>query len=219
MAAFERSIFLIAINKESYDIQLFHESRNTGRSRFVHIDDCFANSKIEGVIMEFGVYKGLTINYLAKTNTDSTIYGFDSFEGLPEKWEISHNSKFNKHHKGYFALEQLPEFEPNVKIFRGWFDQTISIWKTHYRNSKIKFLHIDSDLYSSAITVLFELNENIVPGSIIRFDDFYPWSKKKYDRWPEGEFKALYDWMQKFNREAKIIARTDHWGCSIIITQ
>ena len=35
--------------------------------------------------LEFGVASGRTINYISKFTTD-TVYGFDSFEGLPEKW-------------------------------------------------------------------------------------------------------------------------------------
>jgi hypothetical protein len=35
--------------------------------------------------LEFGVANGTTINYISKFTTDK-VYGFDSFEGLPEKW-------------------------------------------------------------------------------------------------------------------------------------
>ena len=35
--------------------------------------------------LEFGVASGRTINYIS-TFTNDTVYGFDSFEGLPEKW-------------------------------------------------------------------------------------------------------------------------------------
>lgn len=35
--------------------------------------------------LEFGVASGKTINYISKFTKDK-VYGFDSFEGLPEKW-------------------------------------------------------------------------------------------------------------------------------------
>jgi hypothetical protein len=35
--------------------------------------------------LEFGVASGNTINYISRFTQD-TVYGFDSFEGLPEKW-------------------------------------------------------------------------------------------------------------------------------------
>jgi hypothetical protein len=35
--------------------------------------------------LEFGVASGRTINYISNFTNDK-VYGFDSFEGLPEKW-------------------------------------------------------------------------------------------------------------------------------------
>lgn len=49
------------------------------------LDLAFSKCTIEGLIMEFGVYSGRTINHMANL-TNKTIYGFDSFEGLPEDW-------------------------------------------------------------------------------------------------------------------------------------
>lgn len=202
------------IDENNYNIDMFHNAKNTGRSRFDHIDDSFLHSNIDGLILEFGVYKGTTLNYIASKNVNDTIYGFDSFEGLPEDWNISSNDKFNKHKKGYFATN-IPEVLDNVKLIKGFFEDSVPLWKKKFQDIPIKFLHIDSDLYSSAITVLTELNDQIIPGSIIRFDDFYPWSGKRYDRWEEGEYKALKDWITVNKRTAEILSRTDHWGCSI----
>ena len=39
----------------------------------------------EGLILEFGVAGGGSINIIAEATT-KTVYGFDSFEGLPGKW-------------------------------------------------------------------------------------------------------------------------------------
>jgi hypothetical protein len=38
--------------------------------------------------MEFGVSRGVTINFLAALNPMKKIYGFDSFEGNPEDWDL-----------------------------------------------------------------------------------------------------------------------------------
>ena len=40
----------------------------------------------DGLILEFGVRKGLTIKEIAKRISKRKCYGFDSFEGLPEDW-------------------------------------------------------------------------------------------------------------------------------------
>ena len=42
--------------------------------------------EIEGAYLEMGVCTGKTINFIAALNPLQTVYGFDSFEGLPEDW-------------------------------------------------------------------------------------------------------------------------------------
>ena len=41
---------------------------------------------IDGHYLEFGVFTGGTIRYIARRIGPRTIHGFDSFEGLPEAW-------------------------------------------------------------------------------------------------------------------------------------
>lgn len=41
-----------------------------------------------GVIVEFGVADGGSIGWFTKKYPDVTVFGFDSFEGLPEDWMI-----------------------------------------------------------------------------------------------------------------------------------
>ena len=123
---------------------------------------------ISGMWLEFGVFKGRDITVMAG-ETEQVIYGFDSFEGLPEDW-----THFQK--KGRFSLDgQLPIVPENVKLIKGWFEDTLPGFLEKHKES-VSFLHVDSDLYSSAKFVLRELNDRIVPGTIILFDDFlnYP---------------------------------------------
>jgi len=75
-------------------------------------------SILEGVVIEFGVYKGDTINYIARKLPSFDVFGFDSFEGLPEFWRDGFD-------KGTFSLNSLPEVEKNVKLYKGWFDDTL----------------------------------------------------------------------------------------------
>ena len=39
-----------------------------------------------GLYLEFGVRTGTTVNHIADHATGQEIFGFDSFEGLPENW-------------------------------------------------------------------------------------------------------------------------------------
>ena len=57
------------------------------------------------------------------------------------------------------------------------------------------FIHIDSDLYSSAKTVLTLLQKQIVSGTVIVFDEYF-----NYPNWQQHEFRAF----QEFVRDCDI---------------
>ena len=63
--------------------------------KFLVLDDLYKRIlNVPGDIFEFGVYKGGTINYLAHKMPNSIIYGFDSFQGLPEDWRKGFKKAF-----------------------------------------------------------------------------------------------------------------------------
>lgn len=183
--------------------------------RYSHLEAVCNLDTIDGYILEFGVYQAGTINFMAERFPTQTLYGFDSFEGLPEDWNISYKEKFNKHKKGYFALDNMPEVKDNVVLVKGFFDKSIPEWLEKNPIEQIKLLHIDSDLYSSAKTIFDNLNKYIVPGTIIIFDEMYPWGRKRYETWAEHEYKALQEWTEQYNREWEVLYRNNHQQCSI----
>jgi hypothetical protein len=209
------------INKNNFSIDVFHaisnifSSDNLDECRYENLKFAISQTPISGSVLEFGVHSGSTVNLISSILKNEIIYGFDSFEGLPEDWNISYNEKFNKHKKGYFAVDSLPEVDKNVRLVKGFFDQSLSPWIEEHHPEQIKFLHIDSDLYSSAIYVLKTLNSYIVPGTVIVFDEFYPWGRKRYDRWEEHEYRALKEWITEFDREFTILSRSSHQQCAI----
>ena len=148
---------------------------------------------IPGMWLEFGVASGGSINIMAKY-TQQQIYGFDSFDGLPEHWIGTKFSRGSFNQNG-----NLPKVEQNVVLVKGLFQHTV---KSFLQKSEknVSFIHFDADLYSSTITVLKLLNNYIVPGTIMVFDEMY-----KYDTYKEGEFKAVNEFLEKFNRKCKII--------------
>lgn len=206
-------------------IDLFHNATQTNHTddldqeRYDHLAAVCDLDLIKGDILEFGVYQGGTINFMAEQFPNQTLYGFDSFEGLPEDWKISFNEKFNKHKKGYFAVDNLPVVKSNVSLVKGFFDTSLPKWLTTNKINTIKILHIDSDLYSSAKIVFDNLNNFIVPGTVIVFDEFYPWGRKRYETWEEHEYKALCEWVEKYNRTFEVVYRNNHQQCSIRITK
>lgn len=135
--------------------------------------------RVEGLVLEFGVWKGETLRLLAKT-IDQTAYGFDSFQGLPEDWRSGM-------HAGVFALKRPPRVPANAELVIGWFDQTLQPFLANHPGP-IKLLHIDCDLYSSTVTVLSRCVDRLQIGSVIVFDEYF-----NYAGWQEGEFRAFQE--------------------------
>jgi len=136
--------------------------------------------------LEFGVASGNSINYISKF-TDDKVYGFDSFEGLPEKWRDGYE-------KGAFGQNGiLPEVNSNVELIKGWFNETLSefIQKTHC-DKKVSFIHMDADLYSSTKYILDVLKEFMDNDCIIVFDELlnYPGFDGE-----NGELRAFYEFV------------------------
>lgn len=141
-----------------------------------------SQTNLNGLILEFGVYKGVSITILADVLKDKTLFGFDSFEGLPETWRPGFE-------KGVFALKELPVVPQNVSLVKGLFEETLPDFLNEHQEP-VAFLHVDCDLYSSTKCILSALKDRIVPGTIILFDEFY-----NYIGWEHGEYKAFSEFI------------------------
>lgn len=156
----------------------------------------FALSRYKGdpqrLILEFGVSSGHTITSIANTFAPATIYGFDSFEGLPSIWERHNDGSFAK---GAFDMGgEFPIVPPNVRLVKGWFNESLPIFIQEHRDEKVTFLHIDCDLYESTKCVLDLLLEHdmLADDVVIVFDELV-----NYSTYREHELKAFYEFLQK----------------------
>lgn len=116
--------------------------------------------------LEFGVWQGESLRWWSQhlTNPNARFHGFDSFEGLPERWNQFVDA-------GDFAVDALPQFDDDrVSLEVGWFSDTLPKFVVPEHDQLI--VNIDSDLYSSAVEVLTQLEEHLVPGTLIYFDEF-----------------------------------------------
>jgi len=136
------------------------------------------------LFLEFGTWKGTSINYLSARLPQVTFYGFDSFEGLKEDWSG------HSYGKGHFDLGGvLPKVNANVILNKGWFDETLPIF-LNTRTEKVAFLHIDCDTYESTKIVLDLLKNRVHSGTFILFDEYIG-----YSSWERGEYKALQEFI------------------------
>jgi hypothetical protein len=142
-----------------------------------------AEATPEGLFLECGVEKGASANFIAEKlsgRAGAALHAFDSFEGLPEAWHGTHETR------GSFGLGgAVPKFMPNVTIHKGWFAETLPEFCQRNQNAGISLLHVDCDLYSSTATVLSHAGALLQPGSIVVFDEYF-----NYHGWQNHEFKA-----------------------------
>jgi hypothetical protein len=136
----------------------------------------------EGLVLEFGVAGAESLRQIAALRS-GPVYGFDSFEGLPEDW-------FAYLRKGFFA-QALPAVPAHVTLVKGWFSDTLEPFLQEHAGP-VAFLHIDSDLYSSADCILKALTGRIVPGTIILFDEYW-----NYPGWQKHEFLAFREFIER----------------------
>lgn len=134
-----------------------------------------------GLVAEFGVWNGYSINRFAEKTSD-VVFGFDSFVGLQEDWKGTALPKGALDRGG-----KLPKVKKNVELFKGWFDETLPPFLANHGND-FAFIHIDCDTYEATVTVLRLLAPRIKPGTLIVFDEyicFRGWKCGEYRAWQE----------------------------------
>lgn len=152
--------------------------------------------------LEFGVFRGSSMRHWTELDghPDSRFYGFDSFEGLPEDWK-----RFDaKMVKGHFDVQgNLPDIDDDrCEFIAGWFQDSVDGFLDDFKPSEQLVVHIDADLYSSALYVLTRLNSLLVPGTIVIFDEFSS---------VLNEFAALEHYCAAYMREYEVVAHAWHY--------
>jgi len=150
--------------------------------------------KTNGLFLEFGVYEGTSINFIAN-KISQTIHGFDSFYGLPKDW---YGTSMDK---DYFNLNgKMPNVRKNVKLHKGQFKDTIPKFKKD-TNENIAFMNIDCDIYESTKEIFDLIGDRIQKGTIIYFDEYL-----NHIYWQEHEYKAFMEFVKKNNVEFDYLA-------------
>ncbi len=177
---------------------------HAGRPRI--LAHAVGNVTLDGLFLEFGVAAGTSINFVAARVPTQTIYGFDSFDGLPEDWTPGAP-------KGRFAQEALPPVASNVELVVGLFDATIPPFLAAHPGP-IAFLHVDCDLYSSSRTIFDLCGERIVKGTVIEFDEYFG-----YPNWREHEYKAFQEFVAAGSRTYSYLGMVpERFQASVVMT-
>jgi len=147
-------------------------------------DMALAVRDLKGNVAELGVYKGGITRMLALMLPDKTVYGFDTFAGLPS---LKHTIDF--HSEGEFSanLAEVTKYLsdlPNVVLKPGIFPDTTA----GLHDEQFALVHLDADFYESTRLALSFFWPKMVEGGVIVLDD-YGWKNC------EGVTKAVDDFI------------------------
>lgn len=142
----------------------------------------------EGLVLEFGVFNGRSINYFAKLfdgkDDKRNIFGFDSFEGLNEDWYGVKDRK----NVAWSMSGKIPDgLNKRVKLEIGLIEDTLKPFLIK-KNEKIAFIHIDTDTYGPAKVILDSCKEYLQDKCVILFDEYLG-----YPNWENHEHRALVE--------------------------
>lgn len=196
----------LAAKREAVDYVIEHmQAAMMLRDRFDLLRFALSRAPEQGLVLEFGVEKGLSLNCLARA-TARTVHGFDSFQGLPEDWSgtASARGAFDRH-------GALPKVPGNVRLHVGWFDATLPAFLAETAES-VALLHIDCDIYSSTRTVFDMLGDRIRPGTVIVFDEYF-----NYPGWRQHEYKAFQEFCAERGRRYRYLGYAGEKGHVAVI--
>lgn len=148
--------------------------------------------------LEFGVAYGNTLRWWSNnlTSKEAQLYGFDTFEGLPEDWHL--------YKKGEMSPGgNYPDIKDSRIVYiKGLFQNTFYSFLKDFQNNKRKVIHLDADLYTSTLFVLTSIAPYLKKNDIIIFDEFGV---------PLHEFKAFTEFVDSFYIEYEVIAAVNNY--------
>jgi hypothetical protein len=201
---FNRLIAWIWTNKHQFAFNDFYKPFRDYSKRFDlygYIANSVSSSSEPIIYLEFGVAEGASFHWWQKANPhkDSLFFGFDTFEGLPEKW-----GAFYKKGDMKFSMPELTD--KRGSFVKGIFQDTVTPFIAANRaaltSDKRKIILLDADLYSATIFTLSQLYPTLKKGDIILFDEFTV---------ALHEFKAYTEFIENFYITLKPLAAVNNF--------
>jgi hypothetical protein len=153
------------------------------------------------VYLEYGVAAGASFNWFMQHNehSESRFFGFDTFEGLPEKWGSFYG-------KGDMRFA-MPEINDTRGCFvKGLFQESLPVFIRQNQellaSAHRRIILMDADLYSATIFTLSQLYPHLRKGDIILFDEFSV---------AMHEFKAYLEFTGNFYVQLKPVAAVNNF--------
>jgi Methyltransferase domain len=168
------------------------------------------------LLLDLGVWIGWSTRLISDA-CDRTVYGFDTFSGLVEDWQVDDQVLIKR---GAFSLSDpfaqrfirdtgviLHDGVPaalgrKVQFIRGSTYETLAPFLADRPAAPIRLFHMDLDTYESCLHALETCKEHFVEGSILVFDEYLV---------TNGEMRAFYEFQDQYELEWRYRA----WGLEI----
>lgn len=170
----------------------------------------------DGLLLDLGVWIGWSTRLLADTS-GRRVYGFDTFEGLVEDWQVDDQTLVKRG-----ALSILEPFAQrlikdtgvtmedgvpsslgrDVEFIKGSTYETLAPFLDSHPGSILLF-HMDLDTYESCLHALETCKDRFRVGSILVFDEYLV---------TNGEMRAFYEFQEKYGFGFRYRA----WGLEIM---
>ncbi|MCK0173992.1 class I SAM-dependent methyltransferase [Mycolicibacterium sp. F2034L] len=169
------------------------------------------------LVLDLGVWIGWSTR-LAAEASGRKVYGFDTFTGLVEDWQIDDQTLIKQ---GTFSISEpfarqfirdtgvsLDGGVPtalgrDVEFIQGSTYDTLEPFLTERPGAAIRLFHMDLDTYESCLHALETCKDRFVEGSILVFDEYLV---------TNGEMRAFYEFQERYGLEWKYRA----WGLEIM---
>jgi len=195
----------ISKNNKQAGFSDFYQSKHDYNNRYKLYEFLLQKEQLNQPLdyLEFGVAGGHSFRWWAEHITDpgAQFYGFDTFTGLPEDWGPFKKGDMSNHNAPPALNDQ------RVKFYQGIFQTTLLPFLKNYQPNSRRVIHLDADLYSSTLYVLFHLTPFIRKGDILLFDEFSV---------PMHEFKALTEWAAANYIEYEVLAGVNNYFCAAL---
>lgn len=168
------------------------------------------------LLLDLGVWIGWSTR-LTSDASGRKVYGFDTFEGLVEDWQIEDQFLIKQ---GTFSLSDpmsqrfirdtgvtLSDGIPaalgrNVQYVKGSTYDTLAPFLAERPGVPIRLFHMDLDTYESCLHALETCKDRFVEGSILVFDEYLV---------TNGEMLAFYEFQNRYGLEWRYRA----WGLEV----
>lgn len=170
----------------------------------------------DALVLDLGVWIGWSTRLTADAS-GRPVYGFDTFEGLVEDWQIDDQLVIKR---GTFSLTEPlakrfitdtgvtlrdgipPALGRDVQFIKGSTYDTLEPFLASKPAAPIALFHMDLDTYESCLHALETCKDRFVEGSILVFDEYLV---------TNGEMRAFYEFQSKYGLQWRYRA----WGLEI----